>query len=172
VRPAPPLPTIRTARIDDAELLVAAEREIVRTPGLLVSDPDEIRVEDFRAAIARAEAGWGHFLLAELDGAPVAHAWLDPLGRRRVRHVAHLTIAVHEGFQGRGLGKVLLSALIERARTDPTLAKIELNVRATNERAVRLYRSLGFVQEARWSRRVRLGPSEWVDDIGMGLHLR
>lgn len=164
-------PTIRAARQEDAEALAAAEREVARTPGRLVSYPDELRAEDFRAAIARAEQG-GHYLVAELDGTPVAHAWLDPLGRRRVRHVAHLTIVVHEGFQGRGIGQALLSALIDRAREDRTLEKIELNVRASNERALRLYRSLGFVQEARWSRRVKLGPGEWVDDIGMGLHLR
>lgn len=67
---------------------------------------------------------------------------------------------------------MLLAGLIDRAREDLTLEKIELNVRAGNERALRLYRSLGFVEEARWSRRVKLGPAEYLDDIGMALHLR
>jgi len=45
--------------------------------------------------------------------------------------------------------------------------KVELLVRATNERAIRLYRALGFVEEGRFRDRVRLPDGTLVDDIAM-----
>ena len=58
---------------------------------------------------------------------------------------AHLlNIAVHPGRQGRGIGRALLSECIRRAaRAGASL--IFLEVRAGNEAAQRLYRSMGFV---------------------------
>jgi predicted ATP-dependent serine protease len=42
---------IRTARIDDAATLAAAERETARTPGLLRSLPHELRDEALQNAL-------------------------------------------------------------------------------------------------------------------------
>lgn len=46
--------------------------------------------------------------------------------------------------QGRGAGKALMRALIERARACEGLERINLAVVTGNEPAIRLYRSLGF----------------------------
>ena len=46
--------------------------------------------------------------------------------------------------QGQGVGKALLRALIDRARTCEGLERINLAVVTDNEPAIRLYRSLGF----------------------------
>jgi hypothetical protein len=39
------------------------------------------------------------------------------------------------------------------------------HVRSSNERASALYRSLGFVEEGRKTRRVKIGPNEYLDDL-------
>jgi ribosomal protein S18 acetylase RimI-like enzyme len=53
-------------------------------------------------------------------------------------------MAVSDAFQGQGIGKRLVEALIEEARACEQLLQIELHVSEGNERALRLYRSCGF----------------------------
>ncbi|MBI1340667.1 ribosomal-protein-alanine N-acetyltransferase [bacterium] len=59
-----------------------------------------------------------------------------------------LTIAVDPGFRGRGVGRRLLDDLIDRARRLGA-RRVVLEVGAGNIPAIRLYRSLGFVEIAR-----------------------
>ena len=81
--------------------------------------------------------------VAELEGALVGHAWLERYALEVTSHVAHLSMAVHEGFQGRGVGRALLDALIDRAAAHPAIEKLELRVRSSNHRARALYASSG-----------------------------
>ena len=52
-------------------------------------------------------------------------------------------IAVHPKAQGKGIGKQLLSGLIEQLRCRDVLT-LWLEVRASNQVAIQLYQSLGF----------------------------
>jgi len=61
--------------------------------------------------------------------------------------------------------------LMDWAQQTPRVGKIELLVRATNERAIHLYSKLGFVEEGRFRNRVRLPDGELVDDIAMAWFL-
>ncbi len=49
------------------------------------------------------------------------------------------------------------------------MVKVELQVRSSNERAIALYRSLGFVEEGRKTRRLKIGPNKYLDDLYMAL---
>jgi RimJ/RimL family protein N-acetyltransferase len=49
---------------------------------------------------------------------------------------------------GKGIGRRLMEALIDRARRQEGLVKIDLFMTSTNERARHLYESLGFVKYA------------------------
>jgi ribosomal protein S18 acetylase RimI-like enzyme len=88
------------------------------------------------------------------------------------RHIVRLTIVVHRGHEGRGIGRRLLTALIEWARAMPHVRKIELNVRATNARAIRLYRSLGFEEQGRQLERICIDDQTFIDDLEMGLFVK
>lgn len=162
--------TIRAARVADAPLLAAAERAIAATPGLLVSLPAELTDERFAQKIAALDgADNGRYLVAETAGELVGHGLLDPLPLAAVRHVVHLTLAVHPGWQGRGVGRALLARLIDWARAAPAVEKIELHVRASNAAAQALYRKLGFAEIGRWQRKIRIAPGQYVDDVAMEL---
>ncbi|AKU91523.1 GNAT family N-acetyltransferase [Vulgatibacter incomptus] len=162
--------SIRRARQEDAPLLAAAERAIARVPGRLASRPDEIDDDAFRRMIVDLnERGRGTYLVAECGGVVVGHAFLEPLPLAATSHVVRLTIAVHEGHQRRGVGRALMDELSSWARANPRVEKIELQVRSANDRAIALYRSLGFVEEGRKTRRLKLGPNEYLDDIYMAL---
>ena len=157
---------IRTAQPDDAEAIAAAEAETQRTPGLLVGWPGEIPVEAYRAKIAKLAVD-GRYIVAEENGTPIGHAFLDPMPMRANTHVFQLTIVVHPGYVERGIGRALLGDLLEWARRDARVGRIELNVRAGNLRAQNLYRSMGFVEEARFRNRVRRIDGVFEDDLGM-----
>jgi ribosomal protein S18 acetylase RimI-like enzyme len=162
--------TIRPARLEDAPILAAAERAIAVTPGFLVSQPAELLDERFAQKIAAlAVADNGCYLVAEAAGAIIGHGMLDPLPLAAVRHVVHLTLVVHPEWQDRGVGRALLSRLIEWAKVTPAVEKIELNVRSSNQRAQALYRKLGFTEMGRWQRRIKIAPGQYLDDVAMEL---
>lgn len=54
-----------------------------------------------------------------------------------------LTLAVEKGARGRGLGRALVVALLERLRAQGARC-VSLEVRSRNAPAIALYRSLGF----------------------------
>jgi len=162
--------TIRLAQLADANVLARAERAITATPGFLVSTPAECTEERFAQKIAAlAIADNGRYFVAESAGQIVGHGLLDPLPLQAVRHVVHLTLAIHRGWQRRGIGRVLLAELIAWARAAPAIEKIELNVRSSNVGAQALYVALGFTEVGRWTRRVKIGAGQYLDDVGMEL---
>src|SRR4029453_2350950 len=89
--------TLREARVEDAATLCAAEQEISRSPGRLVSQPDELSPESFVSTITALTNGGGRYLVAEDEGEIVGHAFLKPMDLRAISHVFRLTISVHPG---------------------------------------------------------------------------
>lgn len=106
-------------------------------------------------------------MVAEIDGHVVGHAMLDPMDMAATAHVFHLTVVVHPGHTGRGIGRALMNDLLAWAESNARVSKIELRARATNKRAIRLYQQLGFVEEGRFRGRVRLEDGTLVDDVAM-----
>lgn len=163
-------PSIRKARRQDAPAIAAAERAIASVPGKLASRPDEIRDSAVLEMIVDLnDRGRGNYLVAELAGEVIGHALLESLSLAATSHVVRLTIAVHEGHQRRGVGRALMNELLDWARANPHVEKVELQVRSSNERAIALYRSLGFVEEGRKTKRLKIGPCEYLDDVYMAL---
>ena len=157
---------IRSATPDDAGALWAAEEATRQTPGLLVCWPGEIAAGAFREKIAKL-ANDGRYIVAEQGGRIVGHALLDPMPSQANRHVFLLTIVVHPGHLEHGIGGAMLQHLTDWAQANPRVGKVELNVRAGNLRAQNLYRRAGFIEEARFTRRVRRLDGQYEDDIGM-----
>lgn len=162
--------SIRKAKPEDATLLAYAEREIAKTPGRLASRPEELKDENVREKIVSlSQNSSGIYLVVEQNGSMVGHAFLEPHKLAVTAHVVILTIAVHEGYQGMGIGKMLMQQLIEWAGYQPNIEKIELQVRSSNTRALMLYERLGFVEEGRKTKRLKYGANDYQDDIYMAL---
>jgi ribosomal protein S18 acetylase RimI-like enzyme len=161
---------IRPATIDDASILCAAEIETAQTPGYLVSRPDELNADTFASRIATLEppGNSGRYVVAINEHSKiVGHALLEPMSLKRIAHVFRLTIVVHPGNTDRGIGRALMNDLLQWAQHDPRVEKIELLVRATNSRAIHLYRSCGFVEEGRFVKRIKLEDGSYLEDIAM-----
>jgi RimJ/RimL family protein N-acetyltransferase len=161
---------IRTARIDDADALYQAEFETAKTPGLLRSRPHELQRENFAKRIAELEAPGQkgcYIVAADEHDQPIGHALLDPMPLANNAHIFRLTIVVHPGHTGHGVGRALMLDLQRWAKNDPRVEKIELLVRASNTRAIHLYRSCGFSEEGRIARCLRLEDGRYIDDVMM-----
>ncbi|QSI77765.1 GNAT family N-acetyltransferase [Niveibacterium microcysteis] len=87
-------------------------------------------------------------LVAEVDGQIVGCAGLHREIEVRRAHAAQLGITVDLAWQGQGIGRALMTALLDTADNWLGLLRIELQVFADNARAIKLYESCGFVQEA------------------------
>ena len=59
-------------------------------------------------------------------------------------HVGWISLFVHDGFHGRGVGALLMRAILATADIAHPLDRVELAVRTGNARAVALYREFGF----------------------------
>lgn len=148
--------SIRQAKPEDAPVLAQTERLIVKTPGFLVSKPHELKEERFRETITKLlDSENGHYIVGEIENKMVGHALLNPLQLEANQHVAFLNIVVHPDYQAQGIGKALLSHLIEWAKSSPKVEKIGLHVRSSNIHAQALYKKLGFVEEGRWTRVIK-----------------
>ncbi|GAA5179079.1 GNAT family N-acetyltransferase [Niveibacterium umoris] len=87
-------------------------------------------------------------LIAEVDGEVVGFAGLHRETGPRRAHAAHLGITVDRDWQGKGIGRALMHALLDVADNWLGLQRIELGVFSDNARAIKLYESCGFVREA------------------------
>lgn len=88
----------------------------------------------------------------------------------RTRHVGTMSVAVLRRCWRRGIARELMQETVEWARDRSELAKLSLQVHATNTAARGLYASLGFAEEGLLRSEARLG--EGFDDlVPMGLLL-
>ncbi|HET9977892.1 MAG TPA: GNAT family N-acetyltransferase [Burkholderiaceae bacterium] len=83
-----------------------------------------------------------------LDGETVV-GWADilPAWADAVKHCGALGMGLLASHRGRGLGERLLRACLAKAQAQG-LTRIELQVRADNAAAIRLYERVGFTHEA------------------------
>lgn len=152
----PPGLSIRARQPADIEALAELfmQRDFQRNASTL--DPFE-QPDDARAVLERS--GPGVFdMVAVLDRGDnsadlvaariVGFAGLYVFAGRQ-RHVGCCTLAVHEGFQQRGIGSALLQALMRTAYDYVGLERLQLSVFADNTRALSLYRRAGFGIEGR-----------------------
>lgn len=84
------------------------------------------------------------------------------------RH-AELGIGIGDkDYWGRGYGREAVGLLLDYAFRFRNLRRVWLEVHAANERAIRSYRSCGFVEEGRMREHVWLG-GRYVDNVILGV---
>lgn len=145
--------TLARLRWWDLEGVLALERDLF--------GPDAWSAGQFWSELARVpESRW--YLLARQHQRVVGYAGVFLVGPEADIQ----TVAVAPGMQGRGVGRMLLCGLVDRAR-DRGAHVMHLEVRADNAAALRLYERAGFVADGR--RRDYYGPGR--DALLMSLAL-
>jgi len=160
---------IRNANKEDSIAIANGESDAASTPGLLNAEPREIPRAAYAEKIGTLSKNpRGLYVVAEDQGRVVGHLLLDPMPLNANSHICTLTIVVYPPRQQQGIGRKLMEYGIRWANQTIGVEKVELMVRASNERAVSLYRSVGFEEEGRIRKRVKTG-STYHDDIAMSL---
>ena len=119
----------RSVRHGDEEVLAALEAMVEPTPWTVGDFADVLR------------NGWFCDVLELDDGSIGAWAVVMPV----LDEAELLTIGVSPDLQGRGLGRAMLDRMTDAMRTRKC-TRCHLEVRESNERAIRLYETSGFVR--------------------------
>jgi len=150
--------------------MLAYIRPVAGETEFFVLEPDEF------PATEEQERKWvqdhlehpGHIiLLAVASGTIIGNVSFESGPHRRIAHRGTLGIAVAKNWRGQGVGTALLKTFLEWAADNPLIDKVNLEVFATNETAIRLYRKLGFVEGCLNPKEIKLGPGRYVDTLPM-----
>ncbi len=110
------------------------------------------------AAFVRELGGpYGHYVAARVADKLVGYAGIFRLGRIPPFEYEVHTIGVDPEFQGRGIGRRLLTDLLDVAGSD---AVVHLEVRTDNEPAIALYKAFGFVTVGTRKRYYRISGAD------------
>ena len=110
-------------------------------------------------------------LLALMGGKLMGTAIIEAVGGKdKVRHRAEFSISLLKESWGLGLGKALAEACIRCAR-EAGYEQLELTAVAENERALSLYRSLGFEEFGRNPTGFKPRSGSYQEVVYMLLHL-
>ena len=98
----------------------------------------------------------------ELEEGPVLLSWARKPFSREYRVLHLVSIAVLKEYRRRGIGSALLDATIREATADGGIVSVYLEVRVSNEPAIRLYRKFGFREVRRIRGYYRDGEDAYV----------
>ena len=161
---------IRTAVPDDAEAVLEHARLILAKDMYNVTTLEEFEMT------AEQEREWiqAHYdkpahiaLVSEINESLVGFLGFENGSRKRLAHQGTLHMSVRAQFRGKGIGKALLQSLIDWAEENPAIDKVALSVFAANRPAINLYKKMGFLEEGRRLRAIKIKDGQYVDDILM-----
>ncbi|MCB9896264.1 MAG: GNAT family N-acetyltransferase [Planctomycetes bacterium] len=161
---------LRTPGEDDAAAALAYARLNIEDGVGSVSTPEEftLTVDEEREFLADHLAHPDDLvIIAEHEGALVGFVNFKASRRKRLAHHGSFGISVHPDWRDRGIGRALLETLLAWARANPRLTKVSLAVIADNDRAIALYRKLGFIEEGRRINHIRYDDGRYADDLLM-----
>lgn len=165
---------LRSARPNEAGALFDHYLMIrAREPEVNVEEADEwpASADSVRRLVEGLDRAPNGFLLVA-DAGGIAGALSVEGGRyRKTRHVGEVGVSVARAWRRQGVGRLLMEAAIEAARTSKELTRLSLRVFASNAPAVALYESLGFLVEGRRPGHLRI-KGRPDDLVLMGFPLR
>ncbi|MEH7885340.1 GNAT family N-acetyltransferase [Bacillus sp. JJ1609] len=162
---------VRTGEIDDAEAIFNIQKSVVSEGEYLISLSDEFsktpsQYREWVQSILENERET--LMVAEKDGEVVGWIVFEVTqNRRRLSHTGTFGMMISNRHRDKGIGSMLLGALLDWAEKNPFIEKVSLGVFSTNQRAISLYKKMGFIEEGRKVKEFKMNDHEYVDDILM-----
>lgn len=139
--------TLRNANVSDAAALLHYLKTTATETRFLMREPEEIKItmQQQEAFIKSKEDAEGELMLiAEVDGEHVGNCSISSYGSyQRYSHRCSVAIALYQEYCGLGIGRKMMEIVLGIAK-ECGYEQAELEVITTNEKALRLYESLGF----------------------------
>jgi RimJ/RimL family protein N-acetyltransferase len=139
---------LRAAVPDDAGSITEYVNIVGAEGKFLLRERATWTIEEERRTLAAADGQYSVFVLAEVSGRLSGLINLSRGRWAKDSHLAEFGMSCLPECRGVGLGTALLTHGIDWARS-VGVRKLTLEVFSTNDRAIRLYGKMGFVEEAR-----------------------
>lgn len=157
----------RPARMEDARALIECTDRVAAERRYITMDRLNIPVDQEREFIGRLEILGDLFLVAEHDGRIIG-SLTAMRGRGAFRaHVAEFGLSLVPEYRDAGIGRAMIDYTVAWC-SHRGVEKLNLEVFADNDRAMALYRSMGFVEEGLRKRQVKI-DGRYIDMIQMTL---
>jgi len=141
---------LRAPRWEDLEELLEFINDLVEEEAMIAASQKETHESEtdwLARKLTNLEKDKNVAVVAEVDGIVVGNCELTPRFGR-MSHVGSLGISVKDGYRDRGIGQEMMREL-ERQAPRLGLETIYLEVFSTNERAIHVYRKMGYVETGR-----------------------
>lgn len=161
---------LRNAEESDAEDLIQYLRVVSAETPFLVREPEEITltVEQEREFLrGKKESERELMLIAIANGKHIGNCSVMQLGtNRRYAHRCQIGIALYQEFCSRGIGRKMMEAALQKAK-EAGYEQAELEVIAGNERAIYLYKQLGFEEFGVFPDNIKYKDGSYADAVWM-----
>ena len=139
--------TFRSAKVEDATMLIEYLKGTATETRFLTREPDErkITLEQQEGFLKSKEENPRELMLIGImDGEHVGNCSFSQAGaHRRYAHRCQIGIALYQKFWGNGIGRKMFEIILDEAKKCG-YEQAELEVVATNTKAIELYKSFGF----------------------------
>jgi RimJ/RimL family protein N-acetyltransferase len=161
---------VRSVLPEDTRSLHELSLEILREREFMITQPEEFLFTEEQERIWLKQHNDNPdaiSLLAFAQTTLVGYLHFACEERRRRAHSGKFGIAVRMEWREKGVGRAMLQALLDWAQDNPQVEKVWLEVFATNSRGIHLYETLGFVEEGRLSKEIKIAPGHYIDLVLM-----
>lgn len=165
---------VREAEERDAQSLVNYMKDVDGETRFLAREPGEFdyTVEQEEAFInSFADNSTCQFLIAEVEDQIVANCSVGiVMNNRRYLHRAAVGISVRQAYWGKGIGSIMMGECINWCR-NKGVEQLELEVVTHNERALTMYKHLGFEVYGTKKHAMKYSDGTYADEYFMLLFI-
>lgn len=164
---------IRKGNLADAEEMIDYLNIISTESDFLTFGKGEVRVtiEEERKAIEDSLTSDNKlFIVAEINGKIVGNLFFRGGAKQRTKQTGEFGVSVLMEYWGLGIGRKLITYLIDWAKQTNIIKKINLRVREDNKRGIELYKDLGFKIEG-LSTRDFFVDGKYFSSVLMGMEI-
>ena len=161
---------IRHATSKDAKAFLDFLTQISIETENTIRYPQEINITVEKEALilkSMEQSSSQYMLGAYIDGKLVGNAHCYGIGDRiKIAHRAGVGISVLKEYWGIGIGTILMQEMIQ-LMTNKGYEQLELDVMGNNDRAIALYKKLGFIECGRLPHGIRFIDGSYCDLVTM-----
>jgi RimJ/RimL family protein N-acetyltransferase len=161
---------VRSVLPEDTRNMLELVSEILQEREFMITQPEELQVTEEQEQVWLQQHNDDPGMIALLAFSHtllVGYLHFACEGRKRRAHSGKLGMAIRKEWRAKGVGRALLQSLLDWAQDNPQIEKVCLEVFANNSRAIHLYESLGFVEEGRSIKGIKIAPGYYTDLVLM-----
>lgn len=161
---------LRTSLPDDAKRVLRFNQTMIREAPFLLTTEEEFKLssEQQKQFLKEMLDSNGKLaILAEYESNIIGYLDFHNGHKTRIQHQGSFGMSVADNYRNQGIGRAMLTLLLDWAAENPLIEKVCLEVFDKNTNAIALYTKLGFVEEGRKVKAVKVNGNVYYDLIPM-----